>query len=94
VVIALVSIAFMWALVVGKRRVGQALRCAPIRADANCTLVCIYMSGVLLASSLVYQVTGFGFADSVGALGLIYFSVREGKESLARAADLEACCDD
>lgn len=94
VVISLVSIAFMWALVGGKRRVGQALDCAPISADANCTLVCIYMSGVLLASSLVYQVTGFGSADSLGALGLIYFSAREGKESFERAADLELCCGD
>jgi hypothetical protein len=52
------------------------------------------MSVVLLASSFIYQVTGFGFVDSLGALGLIYFSIREGKESFEKAAGLETCCDD
>lgn len=32
---------------------------------------------------------GLGFVDSLGALGLIYFSVREGKEALEKAANLE-----
>lgn len=88
--ISLVSILVMGALVRGKRRVGKALGSAPILADANCTLVCIYMSLVLLASSLLYQVTGFGWADSIGSLGLVYFSVREGREAFEKAASLDA----
>ena len=92
-VISLVSLAVMWALIWGKRRVGRALDSAPILADANCTLVCFYMSLVLLAASLVYQLTGFGFVDSLGALGLIYFSIKEGKESFEKASGLDyACC--
>ena len=94
VVISAVSIAVMWALVRGKRKVGHALDSSPILADANCTMVCIYMSFVLLASSLIYQVTGFGFVDSLGAAGLIYFSINEGKEAFEKAAGLETCCDD
>ena len=95
-VISIISIAMMWALVMGKRRVGRALGSAPILADANCTMVCIYMSVVLLVSSLVYQFTGFGFVDSLGALGLIYFSINEGKESFEKAASIddERCGDD
>ena len=94
-VISLISIAIMWALVTGKRKVGRALDSAPILADANCTMVCIYMSLVLLASSLIYQLTGFGFVDSLGALGLIYFSVNEGKESFEKANSLtDTCCDE
>ncbi|HET6846597.1 MAG TPA: cation transporter [Anaerolineales bacterium] len=89
VIIALISIAVMWALVWGKRRTGVALSCSPILADANCTMVCIYMSVVLLAASLIYQFTGFGFVDSLGALGLIYYSVREGRESFEKAAGLD-----
>jgi divalent metal cation (Fe/Co/Zn/Cd) transporter len=84
----------MWLLVVGKRKVGQALHSSPILADANCTMVCIYMSVVLLASSLIYELTGFGFIDSIGALGLIYFSYHEGKESFEKAAGMEDCCDE
>ncbi len=94
-IISFVSIAVMWALVAGKRKVGHALDSAPILADANCTLVCIYMSLVLLVSSFVFQLTGFGFVDSLGAFGLIYFSVKEGKESFEKAANIHAlCCDD
>ena len=94
-VISLISIAMMWALVLGKRKVGRALDSQPILSDANCTMICIYMSFILLASSLVYQFTGFGFVDSLGALGLIYFSVSEGKEALEKAAGIEDdCCGD
>jgi divalent metal cation (Fe/Co/Zn/Cd) transporter len=93
-IISVISIVMMWALVQGKRRVGRALNSAPILADANCTLVCIYMSIVLLIASVTYQLTGFGFVDSLGALGLIYFSINEGKESFEKAADLADCCDD
>jgi divalent metal cation (Fe/Co/Zn/Cd) transporter len=90
-IISLLSIAVMWALVRGKRSVGGALRSAPILADANCTLVCIYMSLVLLAASLIYQFTGFGSVDSLGALGLIYFSVHEGRESFEKASGMDDC---
>jgi divalent metal cation (Fe/Co/Zn/Cd) transporter len=93
-VIALISIAIMWALVAGKRKVGRALNSMPILADANCTMVCVYMSLVLLASSFVYELTGFGFVDSLGALGLIYFSVKEGRESFEKARGLECECED
>jgi len=93
-IISLISIAMMWALVAAKRKVGRTLKSAPILADANCTMVCIYMSIVLLASSLIYEVTGFGFIDSLGALGLIYFSINEGKESFEKAAGLECDCED
>jgi divalent metal cation (Fe/Co/Zn/Cd) transporter len=87
-IISLISIAIMWTLVIGKRRIGSALESAPILADANCSMVCIYMSLVLLASSLIYQLTGFGMIDSLGALGLIYFSIHEGKEAFEKAHDI------
>jgi len=93
-IISLVSIAAMWALVMGKRKVGRTLNSTPILADAKCTLVCIYMSIVLLVASIVYQTTGFGFVDSLGAIGLIYFSITEGKESFEKAAGLDCDCED
>lgn len=92
--ISLISIAIMWALVTGKRKVGRALNSMPILADANCTMVCIYMSVVLLAASVIYQLTGFGFVDSLGAAGLIYFSINEGRESFDKAKGLECECED
>jgi len=94
IIISIVSIAMMWLLVSGKRKVGRALKSMPILADANCTTVCIYMSIVLLISSLVYKFTGFGFIDSIGAVGLIYFSVKEGREAFDKARGLECDCED
>ncbi len=88
-VISLASIAVMWALVVSKRKVGGVLNSSPILADANCSMVCIYMSIVLFASSLIYQFTGLGFVDSLGAFGLIYFSVNEGKEAFEKALSID-----
>lgn len=94
IIISIISIAMMWLLVAGKRKVGRMLNSIPILADANCTMVCIYMSIVLLASSLIYKFTGFGFIDSIGALGLIYFSVKEGREAFDKANGLECDCED
>jgi divalent metal cation (Fe/Co/Zn/Cd) transporter len=94
VIISLISIAVMWMLVTAKRRVGHALNSAPILSDANCTLVCIYMSLVLLAASFLYQFTGIGFIDNLGAVGLLYFSVKEGKEAFEKAKGMECACED
>ena len=93
-IVSLVSIAVMSGLVFFKTRVGRQLNSAPILADANCTKVCIYMSLVLLASSLLYQFTGIGYVDSLGAVGLIYFAVQEGREAFEKAKGIDTCaCD-
>jgi divalent metal cation (Fe/Co/Zn/Cd) transporter len=84
-IISAISIIVMLWLYLSKRSTGKKLDSDPILADANCTLVCIYMSVVLLASSLLYALTGFAYADALGAAGLAYFSVREGMESLEKA---------
>ncbi len=91
-IISAVSIAIMWALAAGKRKTGRTLNSQPILSDANCTMVCIYMSVVLLISSLIYELTGFGFVDSIGAVGLIWFSYNEGKEAFEKAAGMECSC--
>ena len=92
-IISTISIAVMLWLVAAKRKVGHALHSAPILADANCTMTCVYMSIVLLAASLVYHLTGFGFVDSLGAAGLVYFSFREGREAFEKAAGLACGCE-
>lgn len=90
-IISIISIAVMWALVALKLNVGRKLNSQPIISDAGCTKVCIYMSLVLLAASLIYQFTGIGFIDSLGAFGLIYFAVQEGREAFEKANGLDDC---
>lgn len=92
IVISLVSIAVMVWLMNAKKKIGEQLDSEPILADANCTKVCVYMSVVLLVSSLIYQFTGFIYADVIGAAGLIYFSVAEGKEAFDKAKGKECDC--
>lgn len=85
VVISVISISFMWALIRAKTTVGTALSSAPIIADANCSRVCLRMSVILLASSAIYYVTGIGYVDALGALGLAWYSWQEGRECFAKA---------
>lgn len=94
VVISIVSIAMMVWLMNAKKKTGKALNSEPVIADANCTKVCVYMSVVLLVSSLIYELTGFAWADAIGAAGLIYFSVSEGKEAFEKAKGKECGCGD
>jgi divalent metal cation (Fe/Co/Zn/Cd) transporter len=87
IVISLVSIIIMIWLMQAKKSVGNRLRSEPILSDSNCTKICVYMSIVLLLSSLIYELTGFLYADVLGAAGLIYFSTSEGKEAFDKAKE-------
>jgi divalent metal cation (Fe/Co/Zn/Cd) transporter len=78
-------------LMKAKKGVGIKLDSEPIISDSNCTKVCVYMSIVLLVSSLIYELTGFAYADAIGAAGLIYFSISEGKEAFEKAKGKDCC---
>lgn len=92
VVISIISIIVMTWLMMAKKNVGKKLNSDPIIADSNCTKICIYMSVVLLVSSLIFELTGFAYADVIGAAGLIYFSVSEGREAFEKAKGKECDC--
>ncbi|MFA8298583.1 MAG: cation transporter [Hyphomicrobiales bacterium] len=92
IIISTISILSMIFLVYFKKRIGKKLNSQPILADANCNLVCVYMSVVLLVSSVLYELFGIPYIDILGTLGVIYFSFKEGRESLAKAKGKECCC--
>lgn len=91
IVISLISIAVMWVLIYYKTKVGNELKSDAILADAQCTRVCIYMSVILLVASVVYELTGVAYIDSVGTAGLAYFSWKEGRECFDKAASNKNC---
>lgn len=94
IVISTISIAVMWALVYWKRVIGVKLDSEPILADANCTLVCVYMSIILLLSSGIYELTGLRYIDSIGSFALAYFAFTEGRECFQKASSEKYCaCD-
>lgn len=90
-VISGVSMAFMGFLIWAKTAVGRALNSQPVLADAACSRVCLYMSGVLLLSSGVYAVTGFAWTDTLGAVALAWFSFKEGRECFEKAQKNVGC---
>ena len=92
IIISIISIAVMIWLLSAKKNVGKKLDSDAIIADANCTKVCVYMSLVLLVSSLIYEITGFAYADAIGAAGLVYFSITEGKEAFEKVKGKECEC--
>jgi divalent metal cation (Fe/Co/Zn/Cd) transporter len=94
VIISSISILVMLGLIYGKRKVGNKLNSEAILADSNCTLVCVYMSVILLVSSGLYELTGLPYIDAAGTLGLAWFSFKEGKECFEKAASDKYCaCD-
>ncbi len=94
VIISVISIIIMWMLVAWKRNVGNKLKSDPILADANCTMVCLYMSVILLISSGIYELFSIPYIDSIGTLALSYFAFKEGKECFEKANSDKYCsCD-
>lgn len=91
VVISSISILVMWVLVFWKKKVGRSLDSEPILADANCTLVCVYMSVILLVSSGIYELFTIPYIDSLGTLGLAYFAFKEGRECFEKANSDKYC---
>jgi divalent metal cation (Fe/Co/Zn/Cd) transporter len=92
VVISLVSIVAMLGLIYYKKKVGRELDSKAIIADANCNVVCVYMSLTLLASSFLYEVFSLPYVDAAGAIGLVYFSVKEGRECFEKAESMNNEC--
>ncbi|MCK9408113.1 MAG: cation transporter [Bacteroidetes bacterium] len=92
VVISLISIVSMLGLIYYKKNVGTALDSKAMIADANCNVVCVYMSVTLLTSSFLYEMFSLPYVDAAGAIGLVYFSVKEGKECFEKAESLNDTC--
>ena len=93
IIITLISILSMYFLIHYKLKVGRLLKSDAIIADANCTKACLYLSGIVFLSSLFYELTGFVYMDALGSLGVVYYAVKEGKESFDRRNGKSCGCD-
>lgn len=81
VVLAAVSLAVMPGLSWFERRTGRELGSASAVADSRQTLICSYLSAVLLVGLLLNGTFGWWWADPVAALVIAGFAVREGVEA-------------
>jgi len=92
IIVGVISIVAMQSLMHYKVKVGTALNSPAILSDAACTRTCLRLSVVLLAASVGYALTGIGFLDAVGSLGIAVLSFLEGREAMQKASGLGCCC--
>ena len=81
IVLAAVSLAIMPAFSWFERRTGLELGSATAVADSKQTLICAYLSGAVLLGLAANSLFGWAWADSVAALVIAVFAVREGIEA-------------
>lgn len=79
--IAVASLLVMPLLSWAQRRTGRELGSGSVVADSKQTLLCTYLSAVLLVGLLANAVLGWSWADSVAALVIAVVAVREGLEA-------------
>jgi divalent metal cation (Fe/Co/Zn/Cd) transporter len=78
IVLAAASLVVMPVLSLTQRRAGRELGSRSAVADSKQTLLCTYLSAVLLAGLVLNSLWGWSWADPVAALGIAVIAVREG----------------
>ncbi|MFJ5986020.1 cation diffusion facilitator family transporter [Lentzea sp. NPDC092896] len=81
IVLAAVSLLIMPGLSYAQRRAGRELGSASAVADSKQTLLCTYLSAVLLVGLVVNSLFGWWWADPLAALVIAVVAVREGREA-------------
>ncbi|MEU2572177.1 cation diffusion facilitator family transporter [Streptomyces anulatus] len=81
IVIAALSLAVMPFLSAAQRRAGREIGSASAVADSKQTLLCTYLSAVLLVGLLLNATLGWTWADPVAALAIAGLAVKEGREA-------------
>ncbi len=105
IVLAAVSLAVMPLLSWAQRRTGRELGSRSAVADSKQTLLCTYLSAVLLVGLLLNSLFGWSWADPIAGLVIAAVAVREGIEAwkgrnccgptlpVADTCDTKGCCD-
>ncbi|GII58604.1 hypothetical protein Pth03_69930 [Planotetraspora thailandica] len=87
-VLAALSLLVMPVLSRAQRRAGRELGSASAVADSKQTLLCTYLSAVLLVGLALNSLFGWSWADPVAALVIAAVAVKEGREAWRG----DACC--
>ena len=86
--LAVLSLLVMPALSLAQRRTGREIGSLSAVADSKQTLLCSYLSAVLLAGLVLNSLFGWSWADPVAALGIAALAAREGVQTWRG----DACC--
>jgi divalent metal cation (Fe/Co/Zn/Cd) transporter len=82
IALAALSLIVMPLLVRAKRSVARELGSSALYAEASQTLMCMWLSAILLAGLLLNATLGWWWADPVAGLAMVPLIVREGVEGL------------
>lgn len=88
IALAAVSLAVMPVLSWAQRRAGRELGSLSAVADSKQTLLCTYLSAVLLVGLLINSLFGWSWADPIAALVIAAIAVKEG----VNAWKGDTCC--
>jgi divalent metal cation (Fe/Co/Zn/Cd) transporter len=86
--LAIASLTVMPFLSWAQRRTGRALGSTAVVADSTQTLLCSYLSAVLLAGLVLNATLGWHWADPLAGLVIAAIAIREGREAWRG----EGCC--
>ncbi|GAA1536000.1 cation transporter [Streptomyces albidochromogenes] len=81
IVIATLSLAVMPFLSAAQRRAGRELGSASAVADSKQTLLCTYLSAVLLVGLVLNATLGWSWADPIAALVIAAIAIKEGRDA-------------
>ncbi|HET6860249.1 MAG TPA: cation transporter [Streptomyces sp.] len=88
IVIAALSLAVMPFLSAAQRKAGRELGSASAVADSKQTLLCTYLSAVLLVGLVLNATLGWSWADPIAALVIATIAIKEGRD----AWQGKSCC--
>ncbi|MFI9187409.1 cation transporter [Streptomyces goshikiensis] len=81
IVIAALSLAVMPFLSAAQRKAGRELGSASAVADSKQTLLCTYLSAVLLVGLVLNATLGWSWADPIAALVISAIALKEGRDA-------------
>jgi divalent metal cation (Fe/Co/Zn/Cd) transporter len=92
IALAALSLAVMPALARAKARLGPALGSTAVASEARQTLLCAWLSAVLLAGLLLNALVGWWWADPVAALGVAGIAIAEAVRAWRAESLDDTCC--
>jgi len=81
IALAALSLAVMPALAIAKRRTATEIGSPTLRADAAETMLCSWLSAVLLGGLLLNATVGWWWADPIAAIAIAGLAAKEGVEA-------------
>lgn len=92
IIIAVLSILIMPTFGFAKKKIAKQIGSKALEADAMGTIICSYLSGILLIGLALNLICGWWWADPVAGLIMVVFIIKEGWEAVEECRGGKSCC--